>query len=65
SSWVEAEWRMFEGLIRSGKKRGNILPVLCGTMKRDDLPLALRRYQSIMVNEPNWREVLIRFIPNN
>jgi len=61
--WVEAEWRSFESLKRSGKKRGNIVPILCGDIKVDELPLALSRYQVLSMDDPNWKAAIINYLP--
>ena len=61
--WVEAEWRVFEGLRRSGKKRGNMIPILCGDISTDDLPVALGRYQVLSMNHPSWKSALINYLP--
>jgi hypothetical protein len=63
SPWVECEWRMFDGLKRTGRKKGNIIPVLCGTMKSEQLPLALSRYQAIAISDPGWKTALMRYLP--
>jgi len=62
--WVEAEWRLFDSLKRSGKKRGNIIPILCGDMTAEDLPLALSRYHAISMSDPEWLEALADFLPD-
>ena len=63
SPWVEAEWRLFDGLKRSGRTTGNIIPVLCNNMNRRDLPLALRRYQAIPIDAPDFDETLMSYLP--
>ena len=63
SPWVEAEWRLFDGYKRSGKKRGNIVPVLCGDLTSEDLPMALSRYQALSMEDPRWSEKLINYLP--
>jgi hypothetical protein len=63
SPWVEAEWRLFDGCKRSGKKLGNIVPVLCGDLTLEDLPMALSRYQALSMEDPRWSEKLIKYLP--
>jgi predicted aspartyl protease len=63
SPWVEAEWRLFDGQKRAGKKRGNIIPVLCGDMTIENLPIALGRFQTISFHDPSWRTKLVNYLP--
>lgn len=63
SPWVEGEWRAFINLKNSGQNKGNVIPVLCKEMTVNDLPIALRRYQAIHLDEPDWESTLIRFLP--
>lgn len=63
--WVEAEWRSFESLKRSGKKHGNIVPVVCGDITVDELPLALSRYQILSMDDPNWKVAIINYLPRS
>ncbi len=63
-SWVQAEWGLFVHLKRSGKKRGNILNVLCGNMTIEDLPIALSGYQAVFMSDPNWRSTLTAYLPH-
>lgn len=46
-SWVEAEWRFFINRIRSGKVKGNIITIISGELKIDDLPPSLQNYEII------------------
>jgi hypothetical protein len=59
ASWVEAEWRLFDGMKRSGKKKGNIIPILCVDMRLEDFPMALGRYQAVSLNSPDWKNTLL------
>lgn len=65
SPWVEAEWRMFVGLKRRGRKQGNVISVLCGHATMDDLPLALGYFQSMSIHDANWRAILCNFLPGH
>lgn len=66
SAWVEAEWRRFDCLILSGRKRGKIVPVLCGDMTVNDLPPALFRYSAVsMPGDPNWQVKLLTVLPRH
>lgn len=61
SGWVEKEWRIFDSLKMSGQNKGNIIPVICGSMTIESLPIALRRYQTVSMNEPDWETTLLNF----
>ena len=61
SGWVEREWRLFDHLKMSGQKKGNIIPVICGTMTIESLPIALRRYQTLSMNDPGWESSLLNY----
>lgn len=45
SGWVEAEWRVFINEKRSGRKLGNILTIIPGTLHPQHLPMSLRYYE--------------------
>jgi hypothetical protein len=62
--WVEAEWRLFEGLRRSGHKRGNIVPVLFGDMVQRELPGALSVFDSVWAKGPPelWVSRLLNYL---
>jgi hypothetical protein len=62
SGWVEAEWRLFDSLQKSGKKKGSIISLLCDGMTSEELPHALQGYQTLSVNEPNWRTMPINLL---
>jgi clan AA aspartic protease (TIGR02281 family) len=61
--WVESEWRLFTGLKRSGGKRGNIITVMCENMSVEELPIALRHYQALSMNDINWKTALGNYLP--
>ena len=63
SPWVEAEWGLFLNLKRSGKRRGNIVNVLGGSMGANDLPIALQNYQAISLSDERWKSTLINYLP--
>ena len=63
SPWVESEWRLFEGMKRSGKKGGNMVNVLSEEMKAGDLPLALTKYQVVLMSDSQWAARLAAFLP--
>lgn len=62
--WVEAEWRLFEGLKRSGKKKGNIVPVLCENVTENDLPFSLQRYNAVKINDPSFKKTITNYLPH-
>ena len=62
SPWVEAEWRLFDHLLKAGKKPGNIVPVLCGDMKVEDLPPSLRAHQATSIAETGWEDRLTSYL---
>jgi hypothetical protein len=45
SQWVESEWRLFDLEKRSGRKRGNLVTILAGSMQIDELPIRLRHFE--------------------
>jgi hypothetical protein len=47
SKWVEAEWSMFLNEMRSGRKSGNVVTLLCGDCRAEDLPLSLRSQEAL------------------
>jgi len=63
--WVQAEWRLFDVQRKSGKKGGNIVPVLCGDMTSDDLPFSLSIFNVISINDSNWEKTLINYLPRS
>ena len=64
--WVQTEWRMFDGMIRErrdgGKKRRSIVPVLCGSMERSSLPMALRRFEMVEFSQDGWGTKLLNLL---
>lgn len=61
SGWVEREWRLFDALKMSDPKKGNIIPIRCGDMTIEGLPIALRRYQTVSMNELGWETTLLNY----
>jgi hypothetical protein len=61
--WVDREWRFYEHLVTSGRKpRGNVVPVLCGGMRPEDLPGPLSRYHAVSLGAPRWQADLLSFV---
>lgn len=61
--WVESEWRRFELLRMEDPKRNrHIVPVLCGDMKPEQLPLGLKGFIAVRLDEPGWQPKLIRLV---
>ncbi|MCR9062894.1 MAG: TIR domain-containing protein [Cytophagales bacterium] len=59
ASWVEAEWGFYINRKRSNSTYyGNILTLLVGNLKIEDLPPSLRNYTAIRFDEFNFNEVL-------
>ncbi|MCJ7722974.1 MAG: protein kinase, partial [Anaerolineales bacterium] len=61
SRWVEAEWGGFINELRSGRKSGNLLTVIVGTMKVGDLPFALRQYE-VVPFDPSLFETILPYV---
>jgi len=61
--WVESEWLKFE-LLRMDDPKCNrhIVPVLCGDMKPEQLPLGLRSFTAVRLDGPAWQPNLIRIV---
>jgi hypothetical protein len=58
ASWVEAEWGLFINEKRSGRKLGNIITLIIGTMRIDDLPSSLRYYEVIPFDPKTFEKIL-------
>jgi hypothetical protein len=65
SNWVEAEWGFFINEKRSGKKTGNIITVVVGSLQSEDLPPSLRYYEVINWDESNLEKILKYVKTNN
>ena len=51
SGWVRYEWQAFANEKRSGRKQGNMITLFDDNMKILDLPLLLRQYEVIPMND--------------
>ena len=58
ASWVEAEWGLFINEKRSGRKSGNIITLIIGTMRIEDLPSSLRYYEVIPFDPKTFEKIL-------
>lgn len=58
ASWVEAEWGLFINEKRSGRKLGNIITLIIGTMRIEDLPSSLRYYEVIPFDPKAFEKIL-------
>jgi hypothetical protein len=61
AKWVKYEWRLFLGEKLAGRKPGNLVTVIAGDMKIEDLPIALRNREVIALI-PGEFEKLQRYI---
>jgi len=61
SQWVEAEWGFFINEKRSGRKPGNLITVVVGSMEISELPPSLRYYEVITYG-PEALEKLLRYV---
>lgn len=61
--WVESEWRKFELLrMDDAQHRRHIIPVLCGSMRPEQLPLGLRSFAALRIDTPGWQPKLLRLL---
>lgn len=51
SPWVEAEWGLFVNEKRSGRKKGNIISLICKDMTIEKLPPSLRYYKVLKMKD--------------
>lgn len=51
SAWVKSEWQTFVNEKRSGRKDGNIVTLIDGGMEILELPIRLRQYQVLSIQE--------------
>jgi hypothetical protein len=58
ASWVEAEWGLFINEKRSGRKSGNIITLITGTMRIEDLPSSLRYYKVLPLDPDSLEKIL-------
>jgi hypothetical protein len=61
SSWVEAEWGFFINEKRSGRKAGNIITLIAGSLQIGDLPGSLRYYEVIPF-DPKMFDKILRYL---
>jgi tetratricopeptide (TPR) repeat protein len=62
SKWVEAEWGSFINEKRSGRKNGNILILIAGTMQIEDLPISLRSYETRFLDNPKTLDQILHYL---
>lgn len=62
SRWVEAEWGSFINEKRSGRKDGNIIVLLAGSMKISDLPISLRSFETRFLDDPKTLDQLRNYL---
>jgi hypothetical protein len=58
SPWVEAEWRLFINEKRAGRKQGNVVSVLSPSLKPGEIPMSLRYYEVIPLEETHLPRLL-------
>lgn len=58
SRWVEFEWSTFAAEKLSGRKRGNLITITVGPVDAKDLPLTLRQFEVIPLDDDCERRVL-------
>lgn len=58
SSWVEAEWGFFINEKRSGRKPGNLITLVVGSLKAVDLPPSLRYFEVIPFDSGQFPKLL-------
>jgi clan AA aspartic protease (TIGR02281 family) len=57
--WVEAEWRLYDSLKKSGDKLGGCITILCGDASSGELPEILCSYPVVSMNDSGWRQNLV------
>lgn len=62
SEWVKSEWRMFLDEKRAGRKPGNIITIIAGSMRIEDLPIGLRNYETKFLNDPKTLEQILNYL---
>jgi uncharacterized membrane protein YeaQ/YmgE (transglycosylase-associated protein family) len=58
SGWVQDEWGTFLGELRAGRKAGNLITLVIGSVKAPDLPLGLRSRQVLPYNQRGFDSLL-------
>jgi len=61
SPWVQAEWGFFINEKRSGRKSGNLITLIVGSLQPKDLPPGLRYYQALN-HKPQIFEDIMRYL---
>ncbi|MHB8053550.1 MAG: TIR domain-containing protein [Methanoregula sp.] len=62
SKWVEAEWGSFINEKRSGRKDGNIVVLLAGSMQIGDLPISLRSFETRFLDNPKTLDQILSYL---
>ena len=62
SKWVEAEWGSFINEKRSGRKDGNIIVLLGGSMQISDLPISLRSLETRFLDNPKTLDQILYYL---
>ena len=62
SKWVEAEWGSFINEKRSGRKDGNIVVLLAGSMQIGDLPISLRSFETRFLDNPKTLDQILNYL---
>ncbi len=60
--WVASEWRIFINMLRSNRKRGNLVNLLCGGMSPASLPATLSRFHCVELGADGWQDELASFL---
>ena len=58
SRWVEYEWGTFNNEVLSGRKTGNLITVVIGSLGPDGLPLGLRGKEVIPFRADELERIL-------
>jgi hypothetical protein len=56
SPWIQHEWGFFVNEINSGRKKGNIITLIHGSLQIADLPPSLRNYEVIPFSENQFEK---------
>jgi hypothetical protein len=62
SKWVEAEWGSFINEKRAGRKEGNIIVLLVGSMQVSDLPISLRSFETRFLDNPKTLDQILNYL---
>ena len=62
SFWVKAEWSMFINEKRAGRKQGNLITLVVGGLEIADLPIALRQFEVIDLEEQGALDKLLHYV---